>query len=372
MNRLLTLILLLFSSFLASGQKTDTIYFDANWKVSNHNNSAYYRIDKKENDRWLRTDYYRENNQMQMRGYVSSRDPEIKTGYFEWFYPNGKILHIGHYADNKEVGEHTWYYENGHKEAIANFRNGKLDGEYREFHDNGKISMETSFRNDVQEGLTKFFRNDGSLAAEGEFKNDDRTGTWKYYDKSGKMVGTHEFKTEYQLKDAGLYIKLPNSFWSLADKRTNGRTQYIFRREPIIDSLGRAITPSIMLFVEDASQYKQDVTQFSIVRQTQIKEQGVETEKILTPDNDEDYPLSIKKSYIFKCHYTDGTSVRLEHLLYMVYIITREDKGIQMYMDMTKSVAPGYEEEFISIIKSMKEISPLVKAGWSGKRTGVR
>ncbi|GET31565.1 hypothetical protein PbJCM13498_04280 [Prolixibacter bellariivorans] len=360
MNRILTLMLLLFSGLWASGQ--DTIYFDSTWRVSTHNNSAYYRIDKKENNGWLRTDYYRENNQVQMRGHVSSREPQIKEGYFEYYYQNGKLLHKGNYANNKEVGEHIWYYENGNIEAIEKYKGGKLDGELKEYHDNGTISMVSFFRNGVQEGQTKIYRNDGKLVAEGEYTDGDRTGTWKYYDESGNIAGTHEFKTEYQLAEAGLHIKLPNSYWSLIDKATGVRTRYFFRREPVIDSLGRAITPSIMIYIEDASQYKQDVTQFSIDKQTPIKEQKVETEKMLTQKNDPNYPLSIKNSYIFKCHYTDGTSARLEHVLYMVYIITREDKGIQIYMDMTKDIAFGYEQEFINTIKSLKEISQLVKA----------
>ena len=354
MNRLLTLTLLLLMTLGASGQ--DTIYFDSNWKVSNHNNSAYYRIDKKENNLWLRTDYYRENNQVQMKGHVSSREPQIKTGYFEYYYQNGKLLHKGNYVDDKEVGEHTWYYENGNIEATENYQNGKLDGALTEYYQDGKISMVTFFRNDLQDGLTKFYRNDGSLLAEGEFKDGDRTGTWKYYDESGNVAGTHEFKTEYDLDEAGLYIKLPNSFWSLADKVNGVKIRYVFRREPIADKAGRPITPSIMVYIEDASQYKQDVTQFSIDKQTPIKDQGVETEKMMTP-KDTGYPLSIKNSYIFKCHYTDGTNAKLEHVLYMVYIITRENKGIQIYMDMTKDIAPEYEEEFIKAIKSIKEIS---------------
>jgi len=362
MNRLLTLLLLLVTSLWVSGQETDTIYFDANWKVSNHNNSAFYRIDKKENNGWLRTDYYRENNQVQMRGHVSSREPEIKTGYFEYFYPNGKLLHKGNYADNKEVGQHTWYYENGNMEAIENYQNGKLEGEYKEYYDNGKIATETFFRNDLQEGLTRIYRQKGGLFAEGEYKDGDRTGTWKFYTEAGNVAGTHEFKTEYQLDEAGLFIKLPNSYWSLADKRSGVKTQYVFRREAVIDSVGRPITPSMMVYIEDASQYKQDVTQFSIEKQTPIKEQGVETEEMLTQENDANYPLSIKNSYIFKCHYYDGSSAKLEHLLYMVYIITRENKGIQIYMDMTKSIAPEYEDEFISTIKSIRETSQLVKA----------
>jgi antitoxin component YwqK of YwqJK toxin-antitoxin module len=362
MNRLLTLILLLLTSLEVSAQDSDTIYFDANWQISNHNNSAYYRIDRKENQLWRRTDYYRESNQVQMRGQVSSRDPEVKTGYFEWYYRSGKLEHKGSYANGKEVGEHTWYYENGNLEAVEKYEDGKLEGELKEYHQNGQLAMVTSFLHDVQEGMTKYYRNDGSLAAEGEFSKGDRVGIWKYYDESGKMVGTREFKTEYHLKEAGIYIKLPNSYWRLAEKYTGIKTRYVFQREPVIDSLGRAITPSITIYAEDASQYKQDITQFSIVKQTPIKDQGVEAEKMLTADNDANYPLSIKRSYIFKCRYTDGTKLRLDHLLYMVYIITMEDKGIQIYMDMTQSIAPGYEQEFISTIRSLKEISQLVKA----------
>jgi hypothetical protein len=46
----------------------------------------------------------------------------------------------------------------------------------------------------------------------------------------------------------------------------------------------------------------------------------------------------------------------LGHILYMVYIITKEDKGIQLYMDMTKDIADKYEQEFWTTLQSIKEL----------------
>ena len=46
----------------------------------------------------------------------------------------------------------------------------------------------------------------------------------------------------------------------------------------------------------------------------------------------------------------------LDHIFYMVYIITKDDKGIQLYMDMTKDIAYKYEKEFWTTLQSIKEL----------------
>jgi len=345
-----TSFFLIFFSINAFGQ--DTTYFDSEWKETNKNNCKFYRVDKKENDKWLRTDYYKEGNQIQMKGYVTSINPEIKTGYFEWYFSNGELKHKGNYSDDKEIGEHLWYSDNGNLEAVENYKNGKLDGEYKEYHKStGKISNETSFSNGLQNGYTKYYREDGSLHSEGEFKNGDRFGNWKYYDNSGNIIGTNDFKTEYLIPEAKLFLKLPNSNWSLTDKTDGDLTQYIFKREAISDSKGREIIPAIMIYIDDASKYKQDVTLFAVWKQKPFIEKGIKIDKILT-QNDKDYPLTYKNSYFYKCHYSDKD---FDHILYMIYIINADNKGIQIYMDMTKDIAIDYEQELLNTVNSIKE-----------------
>src|SRR5204862_1863215 len=112
------------------------------------------------------------------------------------------------------------------------------------------------------------------------------------------------------------------------------------------------IVPAIMIFIEDASKYNQDVTNYSIAKRLQFQGKGITVDKILIQENEE-FPLSYKNSYLTMCSYTDN---ELDHILYMVHIINNDNKGIQIYMDMTKELAEKYSSEFWTAIKSIKEV----------------
>jgi hypothetical protein len=156
---------------------------------------------------------------------------------------------------------------------------------------------------------------------------------------------------EFIIKEADLIIKMPNSKWTLTDYKKGKLAQYIFKRESIIDSQGGEIIPAIMVYVEDAKSYEQDVTVYAIMKQKPLMENGVKIDKILT-QNDTDYPISYTNSYFYKCHYNDNG---MDHILYMIFIINKDNQGIQLYMDMTQDIAGEYEKEFIEAIKSIKE-----------------
>lgn len=343
------LILLFILTFNAFGQ--DTTYFDSKWKETGAANSNFYRIEIKTENGFERTDFFASNNQIQMQGEYLSLNPEIKIGEFKWYHANGKLKHIGEYLDNKEIGTHKWYFDNGEIEALENYTMGKYDGEYKEFYKNGNPSSETSFSNGLQNGLTKYYREEGSLQSEGQFKNGDRDSVWKYYDEQGKLLGTNEFKTDYVIEEAAMLLKLPNSDWSLTDKIDGDLTQYYFKRTPITDKNGMEIIPAIMVFVEDASKYEQDVTLYSIWKRKSFMEKGIKIEETLIQDN-ENYPLTYKNAYFMKCSYSSNG---LDHIFYMIHIINEENKGIQIYLDMTKDIAADYEFEFWTTIKSIKK-----------------
>jgi antitoxin component YwqK of YwqJK toxin-antitoxin module len=343
-------ILLLLITVNLLGQ--DTIYFDSKWNECQSENAEFFRVDIKTETGFQRTDYFFENNQVQMAGSYISINPEIKTGIFKKYHKIGQLRHTGEYRENKEIGTHQWLYSNGNTEAIENYSNGKLDGVYKEFHENGKPMSETNFSNGIQSGLTKYYRENGSLHSEGQFKNGERNGTWKYYGEKGELLGTNEFKTEYIIEEAQMFIKLPNTEWTLTEKIEGGLTQYYFNRTAIIDKNGLEISPAIMLFVEDASKYEGDVTLYSVWKRKSFMEKGIKIEETLIHEN-EDYPLSYKNAYFMKCSYTSND---LDHIFYMIHIITKENKGIQLYLDMTKDIAPDYESEFWKTIKSLREI----------------
>lgn len=350
MNKLNLILILCLLGKITFGQ--DTTFFDTKWNETNKQNSKFYRIQTKIEDKWLRMDYFSENNQIQMKGHFSSINPEIRTGYFEWFHSNGKIKHTGNYSENKPIGEHLWYFENGKIEAVENYSNGLLDGDYKEYFANGNPSFETKFVNGKQNGFTRYFRENGSVEAEGNTKDGDRNGEWKYYDENGNLLGTKEFKTEYFFEEAPIYLRLPNSQWYLANKQAGATTEYIFKRESIEDSLGRVIIPAIIVYFEDASDYNQDVVLYSIWKQKPFIQHGVKVDKIYTHENNE-YKITINNLVLYKCSYSEK---EFDHIFYMIHMITKNNKGVQVYLDMTKEITSEFEKEFVETIESLKEI----------------
>ena len=343
-------VLIILSSLNISLFAQDTTYFNSDWEVTVKNNSYYYRIDQKLNDKYSRTDYFTSTSQKQMVGQFTSLDPEIKSGIFKWFYSNGELKHIGEYKNNNETGEHIWYYDNGQIEAIENYTIGVLNGSFKEYHTNGKISIETSFVEGDQEGFTKYFRENGTLQSEGLFKKSDRFGVWKYYDEEGQTIGEEEYRTDYTIEEANMFIRFPSTKWKMTNYNPGDLTEYIFKREQITDSKGRQIIPAIMIYVEDASNFD-DLTVYSFMKQKPFITKGVKIDKILINDND-NYPISYKNSFWYQCHYTAGDD---EHILYMIHILTKDKTGIQILMDMTKEIAKEYESEFVETLKTIEE-----------------
>lgn len=155
--------------------------------------------------------------------------------------------------------------------------------------------------------------------------------------------------TDFKIDEAKMGIQMPNAQWGLALKEEG---YYIFKRAPITDDEGRSIIPAIIVIVEDASQYNEDVTMYAIEKRLQFQGKGINVDKILIHEN-QDYPVSYKNSYLTMCSYTDNG---LDHILYMIHIINKDNKGIQIYMDMTKSIADKYADEFWTAMKSIKEL----------------
>ena len=347
---LIPLIIFSILTFNAIGQ--DTTYFDYKWKETISTNAIYYRIDIKTENGFKRTDYISSKKQIQMQGEYISSDPDIKTGEFKWYHTNGELKHIGSYSENKEIGTHIWYFDDGKIEVIENYVSGVLNGEYKEFHKNKKPLLETSFTEGKQNGFTRYFRKNGSLHSQGQFKNGNRDGIWNYYDEQGESLGKSVFKMEYTIEEADMFLKLPNNEWKLTEKKIDNIIQYYFKRKAIIDKNGKNIIPAIMVFVEDASDYNQDVTLYSATKRIPFMKKGTIIEEVLIQDS-ENYPLTYKNAYFIKCSYTSNG---LEHVFYMIHIINEQNKGIQIYLDMTKDIAADYETEFWETIKSIREI----------------
>ena len=346
------LFMLTISYSLCFGQ--DTLFFDSMWKPTTKMNAEFFRIEKKEGNKWVRMDYFYKTNQLQMKGTYTSLTPEIKDGYFEWYHANGKISQQSNFENGKHIGEYLLYHENGNLEAKGSYQNDELNGTFESYYPNGKLVMKTSFLDGLQNGWTVYHREDGSKHSEGNFKNGNRNGEWKYYDENGNIKGTTVFKIDYEIEEANMSLQLPNNEWFLANYSDKGFTQYTFKRNEITDLHGRIIVPAIMLYIEDAVNYEQDIIVYSLQKRLALSKMNIQlTDKILIPDEKEFPFSSFENAILLTGTYSDNG---FDHIIYMLYIINEEDKGIQLYMDMTKDIADKYEKEFWTTLQSIKKL----------------
>lgn len=155
-------------------------------------------------------------------------------------------------------------------------------------------------------------------------------------------------QTIHKIAEANLTITLSTD-WQLATQQGGDFAQYIFKRNPIVNDRGLNIVPAVMIFVEDARRYNQDIVLYTTNKGRPFEGRNLLVDRMLIHSS-EDYPLSFKNSLIKLCSYTDAD---MDHVLYMIYLITTDNKGVQIYMDMTRDVANPYLDEFWTAMKSI-------------------
>ena len=161
-----------------------------------------------------------------------------------------------------------------------------------------------------------------------------------------KAAGTDTTKN----KQFPCKFELPNDQWNLVVD--NPPAQYLFKRNPITNSTGAQIVPVIMLYSEDATNYAGNIAIFSSKKMQPFLNRGVRVPRILSW-HEKEYPLIFKNALFMRGEYS---SKDVEHIIYMIYIIDKYNHGIQVYLDMTKDIAPQYENEFLKTIKSLREL----------------
>jgi antitoxin component YwqK of YwqJK toxin-antitoxin module len=342
---------LLLTLLSAALHAQDTLFFDSKWKSCGKSDAVYYRIDMKSGKQWVRRDYYADVNKLQMEGTMKSLDPEVKEGLFKYYHPNGQVSLVGSYAGNLRQGEFRSYYESGKPESVENYKDGQLHGPTRAWLEDGRPVLDANFSNDLMDGPARLYRKDGSLHSEGVFQRGYRMGVWKFYDEAGKEFTTHEYKTDYLIKEANMKMNVPNTDWELVEYTDQPQVVYTFKRAEIEDSTGRRIIPAIIIFVEDAAKYDGDVVVFSTAKRARFNGRGIEVKKVMTSESP-GWPMEYTNALLFQCSYSEG---ELGHVLYMTYIITKGGKAVQVYLDMTKSIAGSYEHEFWTTLSSLKE-----------------
>ena len=71
-------------------QKADTIWYTSKWEKTDKSNRYYYRVIDRDDlkELYYVKDFY-PNGKVQMEGYYTSLNPDIRNGQFKWWFENG-------------------------------------------------------------------------------------------------------------------------------------------------------------------------------------------------------------------------------------------------------------------------------------------
>lgn len=138
MKSILFIYTIVHSTNSLAQEKLDTIFYNDEWNVTTNIDSVtFYRIVTKLKSNYKVDDYYK-NNILQMTGFYSSIDKEVKDGNFKFFYSSGKLESEGLYVNNLKEGE--WKtYKDDKLWILANYMNDSLHGSFTSYYKNGEV-----------------------------------------------------------------------------------------------------------------------------------------------------------------------------------------------------------------------------------------
>jgi antitoxin component YwqK of YwqJK toxin-antitoxin module len=75
------------------------------------------------------------------------------------YYPNGRVLEVMNYINDKLEGKYVKFYENGKPMVVTRYHNGMKEGISTYWYENGDIQSETSYYKDKKNGRQKLWGN---------------------------------------------------------------------------------------------------------------------------------------------------------------------------------------------------------------------
>jgi antitoxin component YwqK of YwqJK toxin-antitoxin module len=72
-------------------------------------------------------------------------------------------------------------------------KNNQKTGHWQCFYDDGKLMQEGNYTAGKKEGIWKLYHANGKLAGEGPYANDAEKGKWKFFDDEGKLILEQEY-----------------------------------------------------------------------------------------------------------------------------------------------------------------------------------
>lgn len=149
--------------------------------------------------------YYYKNGKLRKEAVFSG---EKENGPYKIYYDNGNLKEAGAFSDGELNGEIKTYTHYGGLEEVHNFKKGVHEGKYEEYYANGKLKFASVYANNKLSGAYKYYHPDGKINIDGKIKDDLKEGTFTVSFRDGKV----ELKKDYVLdKETGAFTKYYNN-----------------------------------------------------------------------------------------------------------------------------------------------------------------
>jgi TonB family protein len=147
---ILSISIFLTSAAFSQEVPADTIYYTADGKKTKASEAKYFRVAKKEKEKYVVKDYYM-NGTLQMTGTYRTLEPPVKDGVFEYYNENGKKTSKAEFKNDTLENDQVMYHPNERPYHISRYVKGKKNGQSRTFYDDGHMKREEYFKDDVFE-----------------------------------------------------------------------------------------------------------------------------------------------------------------------------------------------------------------------------
>ena len=148
------------------------------------------------------------------------------------------------------------------------------------------------------------------------------------------------------VEEAKLQFELPNEHWRFIERKDHGHALvYTYKRDFILDSVGRKIDSQISFLIESVDSTA-DVVLYSIYKRSKTPFE------VVSMFSHEDGTMKFKYGVGYQGKYFDSG---LQHRIYVVYGIYNT-MGITMVMDTTEEIAEIVGPEFLKTLKTFDTI----------------
>ena len=182
-----TLLIALIVGFLTSSVSAqETIWFDANWNLTEKEKATYYRpAPKKQNKGYWIVDYHM-NGKIQMEGfsYVLEANNEKFEGLIKYYFSTGIIYQEVNYLDGEIDGIRKIYFESGKLKEVRSYEDNKMEGRYLEYYETGELLSTGDYEGSLKEGVWKMYYKNGKMKERGKYEAGEKIGIWKTFYKN--------------------------------------------------------------------------------------------------------------------------------------------------------------------------------------------